>query len=85
MVLEEALRLYPPAWSFSRNALTDDEIGGYHIPAGNMILLCPYTTHRHPAFWERPEEFDPLRFTPEQGAARPHYAYFPLGEGHACA
>ena len=81
MVLEEALRLYPPAWSFSRNALADDEIGGYHLPAGSMILLCPYTTHRHPAFWEQPEVFDPLRFRPERATARPHYAYFPFGGG----
>lgn len=81
MVLEESLRLYPPAWSFSRNALADDELGGYHIPAGSTVLLCPYTTHRHPAFWEQPEVFDPLRFTPECVAARPHYAYFPFGGG----
>ena len=46
-----------------------------------MILLCPYTTHRHPAFWEQPEVFDPLRFTPERVASRPHYAYFPFGGG----
>lgn len=81
MVLEEALRLYPPAWSFSRNALADDELGGYHLKAGSIVLLCPYTTHRHPAFWELPEVFDPLRFTPERVAARPHYAYFPFGGG----
>jgi cytochrome P450 len=81
MVLEESLRLYPPAWSFSRNALADDELGGYHIPAGSTVLLCPYTTHRHPEFWEQPEVFDPLRFTPERVAARPHYAYFPFGGG----
>jgi cytochrome P450 len=81
MVIEEALRLYPPAWSFSRNAVAQDELGGYPIPPGSMILLCPYTMHRHPAFWEQPEAFDPLRFTPERVAARPHYAYFPFGGG----
>jgi cytochrome P450 len=81
MVLEESLRLYPPAWSFSRNPLADDELGGYHIKAGSTVLLCPYTTHRHPAFWEQPEVFDPLRFTPERAASRPHYAYFPFGGG----
>ena len=81
MVLEESLRLYPPAWSFSRNALADDELGGYHIKAGSTILLCPYTTHRHPAFWEQPEVFDPLRFSPERTASRPPYAYFPFGGG----
>jgi cytochrome P450 len=81
MVIEESMRLYPPAWSFSRNAIAEDELGGYPIPPGSMILLCPYTTHRHPAFWEQPEVFDPLRFTPERVAARPHYAYFPFGGG----
>jgi len=81
MIIEESLRLYPPAWMFSRNALVDDELGGYPIKAGSTILLCPYTTHRHPAFWERPEVFEPLRFTAERIAARPHYAYFPFGGG----
>ncbi len=81
MVLEETLRLYPPAWVFSRKAIAEDEIGGYHIPANSMIWLSPYTTHRHPAFWEQPEVFDPERFTPERSAGRPHYAYFPFGGG----
>ena len=81
MVLEEALRLYPPAWVFGRKAIADDEIGGYFIPANSMIVLSPYLTHRHPAFWENPELFDPERFTPERSAGRPHYAYFPFGGG----
>jgi cytochrome P450 len=81
MVLEETLRLYPPAWIFSRKIIADDELGGYDIPKNSMILLSPYTTHRHPAFWEDPEEFDPERFTPERSAGRPHYAYFPFGGG----
>jgi cytochrome P450 len=81
MVLEEALRLYPPAWIFARKALADDEIGSYFIPANSMIVLSPYVTHRHPAFWEDPEAFDPERFTPERSASRPHYAYFPFGGG----
>ena len=81
MVLEEALRLYPPAWVFGRKAIADDEIGGYFIPANSMIVLSPYMTHHHPAFWENPEVFDPERFTPERSASRPHYAYFPFGGG----
>jgi cytochrome P450 len=81
MVLEEALRLYPPAWIFGRKALADDEIGGYFIPANSMIVLSPYVTHRHPTFWEDPEAFDPERFAPERSASRPHYAYFPFGGG----
>jgi cytochrome P450 len=81
MVLEESLRLYPPGWSFGRRALQDDEIGGYRIPAGSLVWVCPYVTHRHPAFWERPDEFDPERFMPEQAGSRPRFAYFPFSSG----
>ena len=81
MVIEEALRLYPPAWIFGRKAIADDEIGGYSIPANSIIVLSPYVTHRHPALWEHPEVFDPERFTPERSAGRPHFAYFPFGGG----
>ena len=81
MVIEEALRLYPPAWGMSRAALGADEIGGYPIPAKATIALSPYVTHRHPAFWENPEGFDPERFTPECSASRSRYAYFPFGGG----
>jgi cytochrome P450 len=81
MILEETLRLYPPTFSLSRRALVDDEIGGYALPAKSTILLCPYTTHRHPAFWEDPDEFKPERFLPERAAGRPHFAYFPFGGG----
>ena len=80
-VMQEAMRLYPSAWSISRRALGDDEIGGYHIPAGSIVAMSPYTTHRHPAFWPDPERFDPERFTPERVAARPRFAYFPFGGG----
>jgi cytochrome P450 len=81
MVLEETLRLYPPAWSLARKARTGDCLGGYAIPAKSVILMIPYVTHRHPAFWEEPERFDPERFTPERAAVRPRYAYFPFGGG----
>lgn len=85
MVLEEALRLYPPAWSFPRRALAADTIGGYAIPAGATVLLCPYTTQRHPAFWRDPEVFDPERFSEAAEAGRPRYAHFPFGGGqHQC-
>ena len=68
MVLEEALRLYPPVVGFNRKALVDDEIGGYVVPANTLIWLSPYATHRHSEFWENPDEFDPERFSPN---ARP--------------
>ncbi len=80
-VIKESMRLYPSAWSISRHTVADDEIGGYHIPAGAIVALSPYTLHRHPAFWPDPEKFDPERFTPEQEAARHRYAYIPFGAG----
>lgn len=81
MVVQEAMRLYPPSWIISRNAVVEDSIGGYTIPAHAPILLLPYVTHRHPDFWPDPERFDPERFTPEQVATRPRYAYVPFGGG----
>ena len=81
MVIEEAIRLYPPAWSILRRAVGDDQIGRYRIPAGTSIFISPYAVHRHPDFWENPEAFDPERFTPERCAARPHFAYIPFGGG----
>jgi len=81
MVLEESMRVYPPGWGFERKAISDDEIGGYHVPAGSLLLLCPYITHRRLDLWQNPEAFDPERFTPERSLGRPRYAYFPFGGG----
>ena len=80
-VLEESLRLYPPAWMFARSVIEDDEIGGCHVPAGTMIVLSPYVTHRLEEFWPDPERFDPDRFNDTAVAARPAYAWFPFGGG----
>ena len=81
LVIQETLRLYPPAWGMSRGIADNDEIDGYPIPAGALMVLSPYVTHRHPAFWDNPEGFEPERFTPERVAERPRYAYFPFGGG----
>ena len=62
MVIDEAMRLYPPAWGFSRQALSDDQLGGYHLPRGWLAFVIPYVLHRLPAFWKDPEAFDPDRF-----------------------
>ncbi|MEE2637793.1 MAG: cytochrome P450 [Acidobacteriota bacterium] len=79
-VVKESMRLYPPAWAISRCAISDDVVGGVRVPAGSIVLLSPYVTHRHPAFWERPEVFDPDRFASDH-SARPPFAYFPFGGG----
>ena len=76
MVIQEAMRLYPPIWIIERRVIASDTVGGFHLPSGSSVVIAPYALHRHPAFWERPEEFDPARFarcTPE--------AYFPFGAG----
>ncbi len=81
MVLEESMRLYPPAWAFARSAIAEDEIAGYTIAKGAYVLMFPATTHRHPDFWERPDVFDPERFEPSRAAGRYRFAYFPFGGG----
>ena len=80
-VIDEALRLYPPAWGFSRQALADDELGGFHLPRGWLAFVLPYVLHRLPAFWENPDTFDPDRFLPERSADRPKFVYLPFGAG----
>ncbi|MEV5886180.1 cytochrome P450 [Streptomyces sp. NPDC052020] len=85
MVLKEAMRLYPSVAIMGRKAVTDTEIGGFRIPAGADVYVSPYVTHRHPAYWDDPEAFDPERFTPQAEADRPRYAFFPFGGGpRAC-
>lgn len=81
MVIQETMRLYPPAFGFTRFAIAPDDIGGYHLPANSVVFLSAYCTHRHPAFWQEPDVFDPERFTPERSAGRPRFAYFPFGGG----
>ena len=77
MLLEESMRLYPPAWIIARSASGPDEIGGYQIPAGSIVFVSPYVVHRHPRLWDDPEGFDPHRFSREP----PRGAYFPFGGG----
>lgn len=81
MIIEEALRLYPTAWQLMRRACQDDEIGGYFIPANSTLFWSSYILHRHPDFWEKPEEFYPEHFLPEKILQRPHNTYIPFGAG----
>jgi len=80
-VLQEALRLYPPVWLFTRRALQDDTLGGHHVPAGTDVFICPYLLHRSPAHWDRPEEFLPERFEAEAAAGRHRFAFLPFSAG----
>jgi len=81
MIIDEALRLYPPAWLTARRSVAEEKIGGYDIPANSEIYISPYVTHRHLAFWNNPEHFDPERFSPERSAGRKPFAYLPFGGG----
>jgi len=81
MVVQETMRLYPPIYLVLRRATAADEVGGYRIPAGANIALCPYVTHRHPGFWDNPEGFEPERFAPEAARRRHRLAFFPFSGG----
>jgi cytochrome P450 len=78
---QEAIRLYPPAWVFEREAVEDDSLDGHVIPAGSTLLFPTYLIHRDPRLWPNPEAFDPRRFLPENARAHPRYAYVPFGAG----
>ncbi|MEV0329908.1 cytochrome P450 [Micromonospora echinospora] len=85
MVLDELLRLYPIGWLIPRRAVAADVVGGVEIEAGATVVASPLITQRMSAFWDRPDEFDPERFRPEQVRARHRYAHFPFGGGpHQC-
>ena len=81
MVLQEAMRLYPPVWALTRRAVGADSIGGHCVPAGADVMVSPYTLHRHPSFWPDPERFDPERFDRADTGTVHRYAYIPFGAG----
>ena len=81
MVLSESMRLYPPAWIVTREALEEIEVGGYRLPKGATVLLSQWVVHRDARYYPDPLRFDPERWTPDQAAARPKLSYFPFGAG----
>ncbi len=80
-VIDETLRLYPPAWGVARQSVDADHLGGFTLPAGSGLTLFTYGIHRDPRFWPDPECFDPDRFLPERSEGRPAFAYLPFGGG----
>jgi cytochrome P450 len=80
-VLEEALRLYPPAPRIDRQALADDRLGDLQVKKGDYIGVWPWVLHRHAALWDNPDAFDPERFAPEAKAAQHRFQYIPFGAG----
>ncbi len=79
-VVDEALRLFPPAWVLTRRAESRDEICGVAVPAGTLVIVSPWLLHRRPADWAAPLTFDPTRFGADRSAT-PRGAYLPFGVG----
>ncbi|MBT9382814.1 cytochrome P450 [Pseudooceanicola sp. CBS1P-1] len=78
-IIDEALRLYPPAAIISRTAQVPDRLCGREVRAGDTVMLPIYALHRNRLLWDRPDAFDPDRFTDRK--AVPRYAYLPFGDG----
>ncbi len=81
MVLDEVLRLYPPAWIGPRRAVREFEFGGYTVPNGAYVNYCSWASHRIPEVFPDPEAFIPERFARERKAELPRGAYVPFGGG----
>ncbi len=80
-ILQESMRVMPPVWSGGRTVARDTELCGYPLREGDTAMIVPYFTHRHPAFWDRPEAFSPERFEPAAARGRHKYAYLPFSAG----
>jgi cytochrome P450 len=81
MVFAEAMRLYPPAWTIGRRAMSDYEIDGYTLPSGSILLLSPYVMQHDARYFPDPFKFNPERWTQEARDSRPKFSYFPFGGG----
>ncbi|WP_309606400.1 cytochrome P450 [Phenylobacterium sp.] len=80
-VLQESLRLYPPAPRLDRQAAADDQLGDLGVKKGDYIGVWPWVLHRHEALWDNPDSFDPERFAPEARATLHRFQYIPFGAG----
>jgi cytochrome P450 len=81
MIIKESLRLYPPAWGFSREPLEDVEVGGYTLEKGKPVFVIPYIQHRDPRWFDTPERFLPERWGEGLEERLPKNAYIPFGGG----
>uniref|UniRef100_A0A8C3HHV9 Thromboxane-A synthase n=1 Tax=Chrysemys picta bellii TaxID=8478 RepID=A0A8C3HHV9_CHRPI len=81
MVIAETLRMYPPAFRFTRETSKDCVVMGQHIPAGAVIEIAVGPLHYNPEFWPEPEKFIPERFTAEAKLQQHPFAYLPFGAG----
>jgi cytochrome P450 len=84
-VLDESMRVTPPAWGILREAAGDDVVTGVPIPAGALVVISPYVTQHDPRWYPDPERFDPDRFDTAAAPARPRHAEITFGAGpRAC-
>ncbi|MEQ1503451.1 MAG: cytochrome P450 [Myxococcota bacterium] len=80
-VIQEALRLYPPAWVIGRTPTADVVVQGHPIPRGAQILMAPWVVHRDPRWWREPDRFRPERWLGDETRSLPRFAWFPFGGG----
>jgi len=80
-VIQEGLRLYPPFWMVDRMALADDQVGDLAIPAGSTVVVFVYGTHHSSNYWEKPETFDPERFSKTNEKLHTPFSWLPFGAG----
>jgi cytochrome P450 len=78
-IIDESLRLYPPAAILGRTAMEPDELCGRKVLPGDTVILPIYALHRSRLYWRDPDRFDPARFAP--GTSRDRYSYLPFGDG----
>jgi cytochrome P450 len=82
MVIAEAMRVYPPAWTLARRVLKEDVLpSGLTLPVASEVLMTQFVCHRNPKYFPGPERFDPERFDPSVKKEWPQFAYFPFGAG----
>lgn len=79
-VVNETLRLYPPAFAIARESIGPDRLGEFDVPSGTVLIMAPWVLHRHRRYWRDPDAFDPDRFMPD-AAQPPRFAYLPFGAG----
>ncbi|KPN62236.1 Cytochrome P450 [Aliiroseovarius crassostreae] len=80
-VFREAMRLYPPVPMMVREAACPEQFRGRNVPRGSQIVLSPWHAHRHERIWDRPDEFDPARFSTPDGKESMRAAYYPFSAG----
>ncbi|MFN0201757.1 MAG: cytochrome P450 [Bacteroidia bacterium] len=80
-VIEESMRLYPPAWVVGRKSVQADKLGEYDVPPNTNVIMPIYVVHRNPSIWENAEAFEPERFAAGNLKEKHRFAYFPFGGG----